>query len=260
MNNRITQLMKSGRSNLLSIYYTAGYPLRNDTIVIARALERAGADLLEIGIPFSDPVADGPVIQQSNTVAIKNGMTVALLLDQVRQLRREVQLPILLMGYINPLLQYGIERFLTDAAAAGADGLIIPDLPTPEFEKHYRSRFAELNLSAVFLIAPSISADRIKKIDSLSSAFVYAVSSSSTTGRQTDFSAEQQRYFERLQTLELSQPLLIGFGIGSHETFKTACAHARGAIVGSAFIRMLAQSTDFSVDIPDFIKTIRGSK
>jgi tryptophan synthase alpha chain len=257
MNNRITQLMAADRTNLLSVFYTAGYPRLESTVTIARELEQAGADLLEIGIPFSDPIADGPVIQQSSKTAIENGMTVPILLDQVKQIRKEVQLPILLMGYVNPVLQYGMERFLSDAAAAGADGLIFPDLPLAEFESGLRERCAALNLSVVFLVAPATPAARVLKIDALSEGFIYAVSASSTTGAKAGFSEDQLNYFAALQRMNLKNPFLIGFGIADAQGFQTACRYARGAIIGSAFINMLGRSADLQTDIRRFILAIR---
>src|SRR6267154_1157311 len=244
--NRINQLFSTKKSNILSVYYTAGFPKLSDTVVIARALEDAGADLIEIGIPFSDPVADGPVIQASNKVALDNGMNLKLLLEQVSEIRRQVKLPIILMGYINPVLQYGIEKFCKDAAAAGVDGVILPDLPLAEYEAEYKIFFEQQELRNVFLISPTTSEDRIKKIDAASNSFIYAVSASSTTGATSGFSPEQEEYFKRLQKMKIKNPLLIGFGISNGETFRKAAAYAAGAIVGSAFIRLLSQAKDLS--------------
>jgi tryptophan synthase alpha chain len=256
--NRITELFKTKKNNLLSIFYTAGFPQLNDTVAIARHLEEAGADLIEIGIPFSDPVADGPVIQESNKVALDNGMTVKKLLEQVREIRKNVKLPILLMGYLNPVLQYGVEKFCQEAAAAGVDGLILPDLPLAEFQEQWKSVFEKNNLSNIFLISPTTSEARIREIDAASSGFVYAVSASATTGAKGDFSPEQVDYFTRLAAMKLSNPLLIGFGISNAATFQTAARHAAGAIVGSAFITLLKSSQDLSKDIHAFVKNIKS--
>lgn len=258
MNNRLTKLLASGQHNLLSIFYTAGYPRHDDTVAIACALAHAGADVLEIGIPFSDPIADGPVIQQCSKVAIENGMTLPRLLAQVKEIREKVEVPILLMGYLNPVWQYGMDRFLADAAAAGVDGLIFPDLPLPEFESTFQRQYAALNLSAVFMVAPTTPEGRVHQIDSLSSAFIYAVSASATTGSRAGFSDAQRDYFARLQRLQLKNPCLIGFGIATPGDFQTACGYARGAIIGSAFVEVLGRSTDFTEDIGRFIRFIRG--
>lgn len=256
--NRITELFKTKKNNLLSIYYTAGFPTLNDTVAIAKHLEDAGADLIEIGIPFSDPVADGPVIQESNKVALDNGMMVRKLLEQVREIRKTVKLPILLMGYLNPVLQYGVEKFCKDAADAGVDGLILPDLPLAEFQEQWKSVFEKNNLANIFLISPTTSDARIREIDAASNGFVYAVSASSTTGAKGEFSKEQANYFTRLAAMKLSNPLLIGFGISNSSTFKTAAQYSAGAIVGSAFITLLKNSQDLEKDIRSFVKSIKS--
>jgi len=256
--NRITELFKTKKNNLLSIFYTAGFPNLNGTVSIAKHLEEAGADLIEIGIPFSDPVADGPVIQESNKIALDNGMTVKILLEQVREIRKEVKLPILLMGYLNPILQYGVEKFCKEASEAGVDGLILPDLPLAEFQEQWKSVFEKYNLSNIFLISPTTSENRIREIDAASNGFVYAVSASSTTGAKGDFSEEQITYFQKLKSLKLNNPLLIGFGISNHTTFSTVSRFASGGIVGSAFITLLKKSTNLSLDISQFIKSLRS--
>lgn len=259
MKNRITTLFERKKEGILSVFYTAGFPTLRDTIAIAQHLEEAGVDMIEIGIPFSDPVADGQIIQASSTVALKNGMTVSLLLEQVKEIRKKVTIPIVLMGYLNPVYQYGVERFIRDAKAAGADGFILPDMPLHEFEKDYFALMQEENLCMSFLMAPTTSAERIEKIDSLSSGFVYTVSASSTTGNKQGFSSEQESYFERIKALPLRNPRLIGFGISDSDTFSTACRYASGAIVGSAFIKMLQSSTSMQQDIHQFVNTLRGA-
>ncbi len=260
MKNRITELFEHKDKNLLSIFYTAGFPKLGDTVLIAQELESAGADIIEIGIPFSDPVADGPTIQASNKVALDNGMNVKLLLEQVREIRKTAKLPIILMGYLNPVMQYGVEKFIHDAAKAGVDGLILPDMPLYEYEEKYRSVFEENNLSNTFLISPTTSGERIQKVDSASSGFLYAVSASSTTGGKSRFSTDQLDYFKKLKSLKLNNPILIGFGISDHETFSVAASHGAGAIVGSAFISMLHTSGDIKSDISVFVKSIKGNQ
>lgn len=259
MKNRITKLFDTKKGQILSVFYTAGFPNIDDTINIAKCLETAGADIIEIGIPFSDPVADGPTIQASNKVALDNGMSVKLLLEQVEEIRKQkVELPIILMGYLNPVMQYGMEKFVIDAAKAGVDGLILPDMPLYEFEEHYRELFKANNLCNTFLISPTTSDDRIRKIDAATEGFIYAVSASSTTGAKGDFSQEQVNYFEKLKKLELKNPYLIGFGISNHATFSKACNFSSGAIVGSAFINLLKESKNQEKDILTFVKDLKS--
>jgi tryptophan synthase alpha chain len=256
--NRITTLFSSKKKNIFSVFYTAGFPKLNDTVVIGKELEKAGADIIEIGIPFSDPVADGPVIQESNKTSLNNGMNLNLLLQQVKELRKECNLPIILMGYLNPVLQYGIERFCTDAAGVGVDGIILPDLPLQEFETEYKTFFEKNSLKNVFLISPTTSDSRIREIDAATDGFIYAVSASSTTGAKGDFSIEQVDYFKKLQSLKLKNPFLIGFGISSHDSFANACKFSSGAIVGSAFINAIKNTKDLSLAIKDFVNEIRS--
>ena len=255
--NRINKIFADKKTNILSVYYTAGFPSLNDTVPIAQYLEQAGADIIEIGIPFSDPVADGPTIQVSNKTALDNGMTTKILLQQVKEIRKSVNIPIILMGYFNPVMQYGVDKFVHDAAAAGVDGLILPDLPFLEFEENYKDLFASAGMGNTFLISPTTSEDRIRKIDGASSGFVYAVSSSSTTGAKSDFSSEQIAYFDRLKKLKLTNPLLIGFGISDHATFMKASEYSAGAIVGSAFVTLLSKSNDIKTDIGLFVKSLK---
>ena len=258
--NRIEELFNNKKSNILSVFFTAGFPTLNDTVAIAKGLEKAGVDLIEIGIPFSDPVADGQVIQESNKVALDNGMNLKLLLQQVKELRAQVKLPIILMGYLNPVYQYGVEKFCVDAAQAGADGVILPDLPLYEYETEYKTIFEKNGLLNVFLISPTTSEERIRHIDNASRGFIYAVSSSSTTGTKNGFSDEQIDYFKKLQSLKLKNPFLIGFGISNQDTFSKACEYSSGAIVGSAFINFLKTSKIDETEIRDFVNAIKFYK
>jgi tryptophan synthase alpha chain len=258
MSKRLQEVFTKGNKKLLSVFYTAGFPSLQDTGRIAKALADSGADMIEVGIPFSDPVADGPTIQQSNKVALDNGMNLGLLLEQVKAMRSSVSVPIILMGYLNPVMQYGVERFAVDAAAAGVDGVILPDLPLAEFEADYKSIFSKANIAVTFLISPTTSPERIAHIDKLSSSFIYAVSASSTTGAKNGFSQEQLGYFKRLSKLKLKSPVMIGFGISDKITFRQATDHASGAIVGSAFINVLGSSKDLEGDIRKFVSELKG--
>lgn len=255
---RLNKLFSDKKKSILSVFYTAGFPRLNDTVEIAKLLEKAGADIIEIGIPFSDPVADGPTIQASNKIALDNGMNVKLLLEQVREIRKEVSIPIVLMGYLNPVLQYGVDRFCKDAVANGVDGLILPDMPLSEFKSEYKDLASSLGLDVIFLISPTTSEDRIRTIDELSSGFVYAVSSSSTTGAKNGFTTDQEIYFQKLKAMNLKNPFLIGFGISDQATFSKASEFGSGAIVGSAFINLLQDSNNFEADIFNFVKKLKG--
>ncbi len=255
--NRIDQAFESGNKDILNVYFTAGYPQLDDTVRIARALESAGADMIEIGIPFSDPVADGPTIQASSSQALKNGMNLKLLMKQLEGLREQVSIPVLLMGYVNPILQYGFEAFCKDCERVGVDGLILPDLPLYEYEELYQEVLEKHGLYNIFLISPQTLEARIRKIDELSSGFVYMVSSSSITGAKGDISEEQINYFNRINSMGLKNKRLIGFGISNRKTFGEACDYADGAIIGSAFIKLLSE--DASDDnIKKFIQEIKG--
>lgn len=258
--NRINiRINQRGRNPLLSVFYTAGFPALGDTLPIAEALAAAGVDMLEIGMPYSDPIADGPVIQHSSEVALQNGMTIDLLFAQLADLRTKLDIPVLLMGYYNPVLQYGIERFVTQCQAVGIDGLIIPDLPPQLYEKHYAKLFEDAGLANTFLISPQTSDERIRYIDSLSTGFIYAVSSASITGGSGPISDTQTTYFERINALELQSPHVIGFGISDAISFRQATKYAAGAIVGTAFIKLLRRHPhDFYDHIVPFVASLKG--
>ncbi|WP_367868500.1 tryptophan synthase subunit alpha [Pedobacter sp. WC2423] len=237
--NRINKIFKEKKNNILSIYYTAGYPGLGDTVAIAAALEKAGADMLEIGFPYSDPVADGPVIQASSKLSLDQGMDLNLLFEQLKELRKTVTIPVLLMGYVNPVLQYGVERFCKACAEVGVDGCIVPDLPMVEYEEFYKDVFLKYGLSNIFLVTPQTSVERIRKIDSLSNGFIYLLSSSATTGQNLQVSDTTEAYFSRIADLKLTNPTMIGFGISSKETFDKACKYANGGIIGTAFVKAI---------------------
>ncbi len=256
--NRIKKLFKSKSGNILSVYFTAGYPGLNDTKTIIKTLADNGADIIEIGMPFSDPLADGPIIQKSSDIALKNGMNIKLLFKQLENIRQETDIPLLLMGYLNPVMQYGIREFCTKAEEAGIDGLILPDLPVDVYLKEYKKLFEKHNLSIVFLVAPETSNARIREIDRISNGFIYIVSSSSTTGIKEDIENKQIDYFKRIKNLNLKNPRLIGFGISNNKTFKRACEFGNGAIIGSAFIKVLENpDMDLEDKIKDFISAIK---
>jgi len=257
--NRINQLFKEKQGNILSIYFTAGYPTLNSTLDIAEALEKAGADFLEIGVPYSDPLADGPVIQNSSMKAIENGMTVKVLFEQLKDLRKRVSIPVLLMGYVNPVLQYGVENFCKSCEEVGVDGTIVPDLPMYEYEELYKDCYDKHKLSNIFLITPTTSEDRIRKIDDLSNGFIYLLSSSSTTGKNLSVSTNTEDYFARIKAMELKNPTMVGFGISDNKSFSKASEYAKGAIVGSAFVRLLGEE-NYLDKIPDFVSSLKGEK
>lgn len=251
--NRINQLFQEKNKNILSIYYTAGYPNLHDTLTIARELESAGADMLEIGFPYSDPVADGPVIQASSKKALDNGMDLKLLFEQLKNLRKYVKIPVLLMGYVNPLLQFGVEHFCKACAEVGVDGLIVPDLPMVEYEEFYKETFQQYGISNIFLITPQTTAERIHKIDALTNGFIYMVSSSATTGKNLSLSQVTEDYFSRVAGMELKNPAVIGFGISDQASFDKACQYAKGAIIGTAFVKAI-ESGDLRENIQGFMK------
>ena len=255
--DKLKSLMQRTEGGILSVYFTAGFPELHHTINIASKLQEAGADLIEIGMPYSDPVADGPTIQQSNQKALENGMTLEILMKQLDSLQDNIRIPVILMGYFNPILQYGVERFCADCHQRGVSGLIIPDLPVQEYLDHYQQFFHRYDLHNVFLITPQTSDQRIRWIDNHSKSFIYAVSDASITGAKSGISTEQEGYFQRLKSLNLEHPYLIGFGISDRQTFTKACQYAHGAIIGSAFINVLQQAGDLDQAIVNFVRSIK---
>jgi tryptophan synthase alpha chain len=251
--NRINQKLKEDKK-LLSIYFSAGYPNLNDTVSIIENLEKNGTDMIEIGLPFSDPLADGPTIQASSTQALKNGMTTDVLFNQLKDIRKTVSIPLILMGYFNPMLQYGVEAFCKKCQDIGIDGLIIPDLPVDVYNDQYKATFEKYGLINVFLITPQTSVERINFIDSISNGFIYMVSSASVTGSNSGFGEEQTAYFKRIADMNLKNPQIVGFGISDNKTFSQATEYAKGAIIGSAFIKHLSKNGTDNID--SFVDTI----
>ena len=253
--NRINKLFDK-KDNILSIYFTAGYPSLNDTNDIIKTLDESGVDMIEVGMPFSDPIADGPVIQNSSNIAIENGMNISLLFDQLTKIRNFTQIPIILMGYVNPVYQYGYDNFINKLIACEIDGVILPDLPIGDYKKHFKTSFDQYNLSYISLVSPNTSQERIKEIDNLSDGFIYVVSSSSITGRKSEFSKNQIEYFKKLNNLNLSNPTIIGFGISDKKTFSNACKYSNGAIIGTKFINSISNSK-LKESITQFVSDIK---
>jgi tryptophan synthase alpha chain len=252
--NRINQKLQEDKK-ILSIYFSAGYPNLNDTVQIIQDLEKNGVDMIEIGLPFSDPLADGPTIQASSTQALHNGMTTQVLFDQLKDIRKTVNIPLVIMGYFNPMLQYGVEKFCATCAEIGIDGLIIPDLPVDVYADEFKAIFEKYGLKNIFLITPQTSDERIHFIDSVSDGFIYMVSSASVTGSSAGFGNTQEAYFQRIAQMNLKNPQVIGFGINNAETFQQATQFAKGAIIGSAFITYLKENG--TANIKAFVESIR---
>ena len=237
--NRINNLFKTKKSDVFSIYFCAGHPDVENTTNVIRTLEKNGVDMIEIGIPFSDPMADGAVIQNAATQALRNGMSLRLLFKQLKDIRKTVKIPLLLMGYLNPVMQYGFENFCKSCNECGIDGCIIPDLPFEDYLNDFKPVADKYDVKVVMLITPETSDERVHFIDSHTDGFIYMVSSASTTGAQSSFDAQKQKYFQRVSAMSLRNPRMVGFGISNKETFRTACENASGAIVGSKFVSLL---------------------
>lgn len=253
--NRINQKLEENKK-LLSIYFTAGFPSLNDTVEVLQNLEKAGVDMVEIGLPFSDPLADGPTIQASSTQALESGMTTEILFDQLKNIRETVSIPLLIMGYFNPIFQYGVGDFCQKCSEIGIDGLIIPDLPIDVYVDNYQTIFEQYGILNVFLITPQTSEERIRYIDEISKGFIYMVSSASVTGAKNDFGQEQTDYFKRIQGMNLKTPQIVGFGISNAQTFDAATSCSKGAIIGSAFVKNLKEKGVSSIE--DFVQGIRS--
>ncbi|MEI6086938.1 MAG: tryptophan synthase subunit alpha [Bacteroidota bacterium] len=253
--SRLKELFARKNKKVLNVYCTAGYPELNSTISVMQALEENGANIIELGMPYSDPLADGPVIQASGNIALANGMTIKVLFEQLKDLRKTVSVPVILMGYMNPVMQFGFERFCAEAAAVGVDGLILPDLPELEFETEFGAIIKKNGLDFIFLVTPETSEERLRKLDALSTGFLYAVSSSATTGSEKDFNAVE-KYLLRLQEMKLANPVLVGFGIKDRETFESASKYSNGAIIGTAFIKALENTKDIALSVKQFLSSI----
>ncbi|MDB4047181.1 tryptophan synthase subunit alpha [Flavobacteriaceae bacterium] len=252
--NRINTRMADPKK-VLSIYFTAGYPEKEDTTKVLQQLQDSGVDLVEIGLPFSDPLADGPTIQDSSTTALKNGMSTQLLFDQLKDIRKSIHIPLIVMGYFNPMLQYGVDAFLKECAQIGIDGIIMPDLPLAEYKQHYAAMYEKYGIKNIFLITPQTSNARIREIDKASDSFIYLVSTASVTGSKSGFGPEQEAYFERIANMKLKNPLVVGFGIHDAHTFTQATKHTSGAIIGSAFIKTITEKG--LAGIAPFIQSLR---
>lgn len=257
MKNRIDELFKQKKKNILSIFLTAGYPKLMDTLGIIKQLNDSSVDMIEVGIPYSDPLADGPIIQQSSQQALENGITLKIIFEQLISLRQTTNMPVLLMGYINTVLQFGVEEFYRNCSDVGIDGLILPDLPLEEYQLIHKPLAKKYNIHVVFLISPENSNERIKLIDTHSEGFVYLVSSNSTTGSGKELSNTLVQKVERIKNLQIKNPILMGFGIKGKKEFNNACSLVNGAIIGSSFIQLLNTSKDFEKDIPQFISSIK---
>ena len=258
--NRIDQLFQEKQGEILSVYFTAGYPELGDTVPLLEALQKHGVDLVEIGMPFSDPLADGPVIQQSSQTALENGMTLDVLFKQLEGIRSSITMPLVLMGYVNPVLKMGVEKFLIRCHETGIDGVILPDLPPDTYEASYLELFRSYGIHHALLITPHTHEERIRKIASLSGGFLYLVADAATTGARNTLEDHQVEYFRRIRDMGLGLPGLVGFGISNRETFLAACRYARGAIIGSAFVRAMGEAGQLSLEqkVEQFIGKIRG--
>ncbi|MEI6151677.1 MAG: tryptophan synthase subunit alpha [Chitinophagia bacterium] len=256
--SKLELVFKEKSKRILNVYCTAGYPSLDSTMKVMTSLQKNGADIIELGMPYSDPLADGEVIQVSSLKALAGGMNIAVLFEQIKDMRKSITIPVILMGYMNPILQYGFENFCKKAKEVGVDGLILPDLPLFEFEQYYGKMITENNLDFIFLVTPETPIDRIKKLDSLSNGFLYAVSSSATTGKDKDFNLVAQ-YLQKLQAMQLKNPILVGFGIKDKDTFDAATVHTQGAIIGSAYIQQLTKGGDIETTTSQFLNSVLGT-
>ena len=256
--SKLESVFKEKSKRILNVYCTAGYPSLDSTMKVMESLQKNGADIIELGMPYSDPLADGEVIQVSSIKALANGMNIAVLFEQIKDMRKNISIPVILMGYMNPILQYGFEAFCIKAKEVGVDGLILPDLPLFEFEQSYGKIITENNLDFIFLVTPETPVDRIKKLDSLSNGFLYAVSSSATTGKDKDFNVVAQ-HLQKLQAMQLKNPILVGFGIKDKATFNAATVHTQGAIIGSAYIQQLTKGGDIETTTSQFLNSVLGA-
>ena len=256
--SKLDLVFKEKSKRILNVYCTAGYPALDSTMKVMASLQKNGADIIELGMPYSDPLADGEVIQVSSIKALANGMNIAVLFDQIKDMRKSISIPVILMGYMNPILQYGFEAFCKKAKEVGIDGLILPDLPLFEFEDSYEKIITENNLDFIFLVTPETPEQRVKKLDSLSNGFLYAVSSSATTGKDKDFNLVSQ-YLQKLQAMRLKNPILVGFGIKDKATFDAATVHTQGAIIGSAYIQVLSKGGDIETSTSQFLNSVLGA-
>lgn len=252
--NSIKKIFQEKNKKILSIYFTSGFPMLDDTTKVIQGLSDSGVDFIEVGLPYSDPLADGPTIQDSSQIALKNGVNLDIIFEQLMAIKVSNSTPLIVMGYLNQMLKYGEERFCQKLVDCGIDTVILPDLPMVEYENHYKALFDRYGLNNVFLITPQTSEERIRKIDAYTQSFIYMVASSSITGAKGDISQSQIDYFERIKAMNLKSNLIIGFGISDHKTFSTACKYANGAIIGSAFIKFLAKNG--TKKIGDFISPI----
>ncbi len=247
--NRINQLFQTKKSGIFSVYFTAGYPALEDTTTILKAMQDNGIDMVEVGIPFSDPMADGPVIQEASTIALRNGMSLALLFEQLKNIRKEIRIPVILMGYLNPIMQFGFETFCQHCVETGVDGVIIPDLPFADYMADYKPVAEKYDIRMIMLITPETSGERIRLIDEHTDGFIYMVSSAAITGAQKSFNEQKLEYFKRIDAMKLKNPRLVGFGISNRETFEAATAYPSGAIIGSKFIQLLQSEPDANMAI-----------
>ena len=255
--NRITNLFETKKAGILSVYFTAGYPQLNDTATILRELEAKGVNMVEVGIPFSDPMADGPVIQEASTVALRNGMSLRLLFQQLKEIRQTVQIPIILMGYLNPIMQYGFEAFCQSCVEVGVDGMIIPDLPYADYMADYKAIADRYDLKMIMLITPETSEERVRLIDAHTSGFIYMVSSAATTGAQQSFNEQKQAYFRRINAMNLRNPRLVGFGISNKATFEAAASNSSGAIIGSKFVELLKSEPTIAGAVDQLLEALK---